>query len=299
MNNRIFLIGKNCYIIYTGQSSTDTRSFLRIGATELLSPEVQRHIRYIVVPDATRVDTKLEKENITHMQTGKIRYICNKENQDLLFSSLEEAGVDTKSLYHKDLSKDIDNIMKVENKKHFFTIFYDNKNVKVAFNEEIIFDYFNFEKDNRRDYEKEKERLLSLISRLDSINAVNRGKAVLKDFKEENRADIDCRKTSLFLLQDNIYIPLSIGMFKVIAGGEGEFELLLNCSSRFYVGKEITLTVLENGDKRENAKGFIYEGEVVESEILYQYKISFSAGNESVLNKVLTLYQYFIERPAK
>ncbi|MCG8570245.1 MAG: hypothetical protein MJB14_08910 [Spirochaetes bacterium] len=295
MNKRIFEIDKDCFIVYTGLSSADYQSFLRIGNKDHLSDEIQKHIRFIVVPDAENLDFQKEKENIEHMEQGKIKYICNQENQDVLFHGLEAVGVDTKSLYHKKLSKNLNNISKIENKKHFFTIFYENKNIKLVFNEEIFFDLFNYHE--HRNYKKEEKRLNDLIAHLMRLNGENKSKLILKDIPDDKLISFDYEKSALFIVQDNIYIPLSIGMFKIRkVRSEENFEITFNCSHRFYVGKEASLTLIARGEKDISLNGFVVEGEVLEKEVLYQYRLNFSHQKAEDFYKIISMYKYFINK---
>jgi len=122
MNKRVFTIDEKCYLVYTGLSSTDNISFLRIGNSRFINENIQKHIRFIAVNDAHNLNIRLEKENIKDMENGKIRYICNEKNREILFKKLKENGINTENLYIKELSKDLDNISKIENKALFYYI---------------------------------------------------------------------------------------------------------------------------------------------------------------------------------
>jgi len=270
MDKRVFAIDEKCFIIFTGKSSADYKSFLRLGNSSFVTEKIQSHVRHIVINDAQFVDYKKEKENIKDMEPGKCSYICNKKNQDILFSGLANLGIDTKSLFHKDLSDEIDNINRIENKKHFFTIFYDNKNVKLVFNEEIIFDLFLALKE-KVDYSSERIRLGKLIARLDLLyeNHKNESPGNVSPQAKTN----DFKNLALFIIQDNNYFPLGLKMFNY---SESEKSVIFNCTQRFYVGQNISLTVMEKDSLKLELKGLMVEGEVLESEVLYMYKASFS-----------------------
>jgi hypothetical protein len=296
MDRRVFAIDEKCFIIYTGKSSADNQSFLRIGNSNFVTKEIQTHIRHVVVNDATLVDFNKEKENIRFMQQGKISYICNKVNQDILFNGLSSFGVDIDNLFHQDLSDEIDNINRIENKKHFFTIFYDNKNVKLVFNEEIFFDLFSSLKQSA-DYEAERLRLKNLINILDKLYLENRNVEVDEDFisKGAESTKLDFPSTSLFFVQDNIYFPLGLRMFNIKKNDEG-FIFNFNCSQRFYIGRDVSLYVLEKGEKKFELSGILIEGEVLESDVLYKYRAAFVKDFELDFNAVLKFYKQLINR---
>ncbi|MBP7552743.1 MAG: hypothetical protein KA885_04895 [Spirochaetes bacterium] len=293
MDKRIFPIGEKRYIIYAGQSSADNVSFLRIGNIEDLSDNIQKHIKYIVVGDIKNVDINLEKQNISLMEKGKTRYVCSDATRKELFSKLREVGVDTDSLYIKELSQDIDNISKIENKKHFFTIFYDNKNVKLVSNNEIFFDLFESRSDGKN-IDREMKRLNNFIKTLDDMRS-DCLKKVNYNFESVIKSDAKISDISLFIVQDDIYIPLSKGMFKTLGVSKESIDLNLNNSQRFSIGKEANLVILENGNKKFVITGIFTEGKVVESMTLYDYFCSFNTDNDEALYLINEYYKSLFE----
>ena len=305
MDKRVFPIDEKCFIVYTGKSSSDNNSFLRLGNSDNVTKEIQPHFRYIVVPDANTLDIKKEKENIRYMISGKICYICNKKNQDILFKALSKESVDISTLYHQDLSPEFDNISRIENKKHFFTIFYSDKNVKLVFNEEVFFDLFEYQ-NKKSDYALERKRLQSLIKTLDDLYNSNINYLPPHEFLDSDvmPLDLDYPNCVMFVTQENLYIPLSLGMHKFLRKKDKiEFTLIFNTSVRFLVGKTITLLVLEKGARKINLTGKIMEGEVIESEVLYQYKAQFTdETNEDTADfpeksvTILNIYKSLLDR---
>jgi len=288
MKKRVFHIDEKCFIIYTGKSSADNQSFLRIGNSGFVTKDIQSHIRFIVVPDAKIIDINREKENIKFMEQGKIKYICNKENLDLLFSALSKNSVDTDKLYHQDLSKELENINRVENKKHFFTIFYENKNIKLVVSEEIFFDLFS-SLNETSDYEKERERLANFIQVLDKLKRKNKNN-VFETQKPVWKPDFDIISSYLFLTQDNVYFPLNTGMFNIKEDGKG-FKFCFNSSQRFNIGRKIQLKILENDKTKIEMEGLLYEGEVIESEVLYEYYAIFNEISDDNLSVFYYVYK--------
>ncbi|OHD09555.1 MAG: hypothetical protein A2086_04190 [Spirochaetes bacterium GWD1_27_9] len=297
MNKRIFSIDEKCFIIYTGKSSADNKSFLRIGNSEFITKNIQSHIRHIVVPDASTVDAKLEKDNIKYMEKGKISYICNKKNQDILFKSLASVGVDTENLYHKDLSKELENINRIENKKHFFTIFYENKNLKLVFNEEIFFDLFSFMRE-KWDFKQEQQRLNDFVDLIDDLYNQNKNKDFLDTILDSKLPlEIDFEYSSIFLIQENHYFPLNIGMFNIERQNKsGDFKFNFNCSQRFLVGKEISIFLLEKEEKKIELAGILLDGEVIESEVLYKYTADFKLNENNNSLIILQFYKYLCDK---
>lgn len=299
MERRIFQVDEKCFIIYTGKSSADDKSFLRIGNSSFISNnvEIQKHVRHIVVSDANSVDIKTEKENIRHMESGKIIYICNKHNQDLLFGLLRKAGVDTDNLYHKNLSKELENVNRLENKKHFFTIFYENKNVKLVFNEEIFFDLFSYKKEDVN-YEEERERLLNFIILLDKLNSENRSANLTEEFTNITEiTKLEYDNCVMFIAQDNQYFPLNVGNFKITRlNDNGDFNFSFNCSQRFYTGRELSLIVLERDEKKIDISDILLDSEVLESMVLYGYSMNFEGKDSRHNYAVLNLYKKILDR---
>ncbi|HPO48742.1 MAG TPA: hypothetical protein PLO89_00310 [Spirochaetota bacterium] len=291
MENRIFQVDEKCFIIYTGKSSADNRSFLRIGNSSFVgdNSHIQEHIRHIVIADASNIDAKKEKENIRYMEKGKISYICNKKNQDILFAALQKVGVDTDNLYHKDLSKELENVNRLENKKHFFTIFYENKNVKLVFNEEIFFDLFSYKKDIL-DYKEERERLENFILLLEEHNRKNREMNFKNsEFPEDKKTSLDFKTFSLFIIQDNQYFPLNLGMFK-FQKNENSLNFTFNCSQRFYTGRDVSLALYQRDEKKIEMTDLLIDSEVLESQVLYGYEMDFKSALE---NEISTVYEFF------
>jgi hypothetical protein len=298
MDKRVFPIDEKCFIVYTGKSSSDNNSFLRLGNSDRVTKEIQPHFRYIVVPDAGSLDMKMEKENIRYMISGKICYICNKKNQDILFKALSKESVDISKLFHQDLSPEFDNISRIENKKHFFTIFYSDKNVKLVFNEEVFFDLFEYQ-NKKIDYQFEQKRLQKMINLLDDLYNENKNYLPPQDFLESSALPMDLEYANcvMFVIQENLYIPLSIGMYKITRKKDSlDFILIFNTSVRFFVGKDISIMVLEKGAKRIGLKGKIIQGDVIESEVLYSYKSEFSVEKEEESITVLQIYKYLLDR---
>ena len=297
MENRIFQVDEKCFIIYTGKSSADNRSFLRIGNSSFVSDidDIQKHIRHIVIPDANVIDIKKEKDNIKYMERGKISYICNKKNQDILFGALRKVGVDTDNLYHKDLSKEIENVNRLENKKHFFTIFYENKNVKLVFNEEIFFDLFSYKKDIS-DYKDEHERLHNFIGLLDRLNLENNDIQFTENIINNNEFAINLKNSSLFITQDNQYFPLNVGMFKFVKIKEiGVINFTFNCSQRFYTGRSMSIILFERDEKKIEISDVLIDSEVLESQVLYSYSMDFKSGESKDNSVIFQLYKHLLD----
>lgn len=299
MNKRVFPIDNDCCIIYTGQSSADERSFLRIGATGELDKKIQLHIGYIIISDAGKVDYTKEINDIKMMEKGRIRYICNKENREILFKKLNESGINESDLFHKDLSKDLDNISRIDNKKHFFTVFYENKNIKIVSDDEVFFELF--EKNNEgADFSEQKARLLNFIDVLEKLrieNASAKLSEMIKDYAVNQ--DTASQKCSLFLLQEKLYIPLNPRMFRVVRISELRARFICNSSVRFNVGKEIKLAAVIDGREDLVCSGLLDSGEVIESQILYSYTYDVRFKNTDDMNKIFSIYDQLLKKASK
>lgn len=289
MNKRVFSIDEKCFIIYTGLSSADNKAFLRIGNSKAINKVIQSHIKYIVVPDVKLLDIESEIENIKY--TTNIKYICNKVNQDILFSSLREKEIDIDKIMHRDLSKKLENINKLENKKHFFTIFYENKNLKLLYDDEIFFDLFE-SKSKKWNYEKEQKRLLNFIKLLDKLNSSNKHSSFSIDDIVEVDKYITLENSMMFILQRSNRFHLNPAMFAIKRKSKkGAFSLKFNCSYLFNIGEKISLVILDKGKKKILLNGTVSDGEVLEHGILYQYNINFPVSRN--INEFYAVMQFY------
>jgi hypothetical protein len=297
MKKRIFPIDSNCFIIYTGLSSADNHSFIRIGTSSHVTKAIQSRTRYIVVPDVSRVDIDAEVRCIEHAGDGAIRYICNKKNQGKLFSALRAAGVGDQKLGYRGLSRELENMNRLENKKHFFTVFYQNKNIKIISNDEIVFDLFECE-ETKFNYAAERKRLSSFIQTLDSLYTRNISASFSFSKLKQPVTDnyLDFADTAFFVIQNSYYFHCSLGMLSVSSIKTGKsFDFTFNCSQRYSIGKKLGLTVLERGKNKISLDGLILEGEVIESGVLYSYTARFAMGDDApAFYGFLQLYDYLL-----
>jgi hypothetical protein len=77
---------------------------------------------------------------------------------------------------------------------------------------------------------------------------------------------------------------------------ELDFILDFNSSLRFHVGKDSTILILEKGVKRIGLKGKFIKGEVIESEVLYRYKIEVTGQKKEESLSILQFYKYLLDR---
>ncbi len=280
MAKRVFRIDEGCYIIYTGQSSADNAAFLRIGTSPKVSGNIQKHIRYIVVNDAAAVDINMENNDIKFMSPSNIKYICSQQNHIDFYTRLQESGVNTRNFGIRSPSPDMDNINRVEFKKHFFTIFYDNKNVKLVTSEDVFFDLFESRIDKLSKV-NDTPRLENFMKQLDALNAECRTKP---KFIEETPSVIKpTDKLSAFIIQDDLFTPLSAGMFEIIKITGNVATVLFTNSQRFTVGRPMTLSLLNHADKVVQTNGLITEGTVVESQVMYKFLCNIQFADKNAL----------------
>ena len=280
MDKRVFRIDEGCYIIYTGQSSADNAAFLRIGTSAKVSGSIQKHIRYIVVNDAAAVDINMEKNDIKFMPPGNIKYICSQQNHIDLFTRLQESGVNTRNFGIRSPSPDMDNINRVEFKKHFFTIFYDNKNVKLVTSEEVFFDLFESRIDKLSKV-NDTPRLENFMKQLDALNAECRTKP--KFIAAEPNLIKPTDKLSGFIIQDDQFTPLSAGMFEITKITGNVATVMFTNAQRFTVGRPMTFSLLNHADKVIQTNGLITEGTVVESQVMYKFLCNIQFADKNAL----------------
>lgn len=289
MDKRVFRIDEGCYIIYTGQSSADNAAFLRIGTSPKVTGSIQRHIRYIAVNDAAAVDINMEKNDIKFMSPSNIKYICSQQNHIDLFTRLQESGVNTNNFGIRSPSPDMDNISRVEFKKHFFTIFYDNKNIKIVSNEEVFFDLFEARIDKLNKV-NDSTRLENFIKQLDALNAECR---IKPKFIEPSPSIIKpTDKLSAFIIQDDMFTPLTVGMFEITKITGNVATVMFTNAQRFTVGRPLTFSLLNHADKMIQTNGLITEGHVVESQVMYKFTCNIQFADQ---NALALFSQFFIK----
>ena len=81
-----------------------------------------------------------------------------------------------------------------------------------------------------------------------------------------------------FIVQDDIFTPLTCGMFHIKKIIGNSLVVMFTNTQRFTVGRQIKVSILNRAEKKLQANGIIYEGNVVESKIMYKFlcKIDFA-----------------------
>jgi cytoskeletal protein RodZ len=155
---RIFHIDNECYIIYIGKDKQDLRPFLRIGTSDRIPKQVLSDIYTVIVPDSLTGNPLYEVRNES---VREYRYIGDSEIIQHFKKFLQIFKTKPKAIEdYKHVKSDGNRVL---------VYFMDNKNINIAYNNEVIFDlkkrelqdkHFNQRADIMKDHIKRDPLLL-------------------------------------------------------------------------------------------------------------------------------------------
>ncbi|MGQ9614919.1 MAG: hypothetical protein ACUVWJ_00790 [Spirochaetota bacterium] len=138
IEERVFQIDRECYIIYLGSDWLDERPFLRIGNSTRLTAKVIENIYNIIITDSITGDPILEPKNITPDEVRKSRYIGDRKTIENFKDLLSLLNVKNYSIGV------FEEIKAAHDRAEAF--FYDNGNIRLFYDRKMIFDLSNREK---------------------------------------------------------------------------------------------------------------------------------------------------------
>jgi LysM repeat protein len=132
LEERVFHLDDECYIIYLGSDKDDYKPFLRIGNSKKLTSDIISNIYNIVITDSFTGNPALEPRNVNTVELKEIRYVGDIKTVDKLLHFLDHYKIDTKSITFKEV---------IETQKHNAMLYlYDNGNVALYYDNNLIFD---------------------------------------------------------------------------------------------------------------------------------------------------------------
>ncbi len=153
--DRIFIVDPECFIIFTGDSTDDSRPFIRIGNWLDLPIEIIPLIENIIISDLLVGNPAHEQFNIDIHYLQSNRYIGNKLIANRFLDFQQIFGLDLHNAAIVDAGKDIPKISKskiISGNSEFLGIFYNDGNFKINHREKTIFDLKNILKKTQNNY---------------------------------------------------------------------------------------------------------------------------------------------------
>jgi hypothetical protein len=141
--DRLFIIDRECYIIYTGTSLEDERPFIRIGNTLALPTEIVPLIENIVITDLVGGNPAFEQFNIDIKSLSENRYIGSRGIVNKFLNYQKTFGLDLTNARIVDVEKDIPYLSREKElsaRDAFIGIFYTDGNFRINYNKACILD---------------------------------------------------------------------------------------------------------------------------------------------------------------
>lgn len=148
LDQRVFHVDDECYVVYLGSSREDYKPFLRIGNSRHLNENAVSSIYTIVVTDSLTGDPLLEPKNLNRKELEDNRYVGNEETVDRMFRFLKQLDVKTEKIpYHREF--------KTEDQRAIL-LMYDNGNLNLSYDNKQIFDLRKRERNDLHFIERSK-----------------------------------------------------------------------------------------------------------------------------------------------
>ncbi len=141
--DRLFIIDRECYIIFTGTALTDERPFIRLGNFIDLPVEIIPQIENIVITDFLVGNPAFEQFNIDVRTLSQNRYIGSLPVVSRYLDFQKVFGLDLKNAKIVDVEKDvpfIHNKKELKDAESFIGIFYTNGNFKIHHQKKFLLD---------------------------------------------------------------------------------------------------------------------------------------------------------------
>lgn len=141
--DRLFIIDRECYIIYTGSFLDDEKPFIRIGNHKDLPAEIIPLVETIAIPDKTVGNPAHEQFNIDVNHLPSTRFIGSRPIVTRYLDFQRLFGLNLKNVTIVDVEKDIPILSKeklTSSRDAFIGIFYTNGNFRIIHEGKTIFD---------------------------------------------------------------------------------------------------------------------------------------------------------------
>lgn len=141
--DRLFIIDRECYIIFTGTTLSDERPFIRLGNFIDLPVEIIPQIENIVITDLLVGNPAFEQFNIDVRMLSQNRYIGSLPVVSRYLDFQKVFGLDLKNAKIVDVEKDVPfirNKKELKDAEAFIGIFYTNGNFKIHHQKNFLLD---------------------------------------------------------------------------------------------------------------------------------------------------------------
>ncbi|MGQ9631918.1 MAG: hypothetical protein ACUVXI_16645 [bacterium] len=183
VEDRVFHIDRECYIVFTGNSPFDYKPFVRIGNSRRLPGELIDLIQKIIVTDSLTGDITLERSNMNR-SVQENQYIGSEETIDRVFGYLEGLGVRIRDAQRvtvadrgvsEKASGGVATSVKRVAPRKSFSLFYDNENIVITYDNLKVFDLLERSRKDLHFLEEADE----IVSRLFEGREEHKGKGFL------------------------------------------------------------------------------------------------------------------------
>ena len=140
--DRVFAIDPECFIIFTGDSTSDKKPFIRVGNWIGLPADIIPLVENIIITDTMTGNPAHEQFSIDITSLSTNRYIGSRTAVEKYMDYQQVFGLDLHNAAVVDAEHDIPDISKssVSDKEAFLGIFYRNGNFKVLHHGRELFD---------------------------------------------------------------------------------------------------------------------------------------------------------------
>jgi hypothetical protein len=148
LEERVFHVDDECYVVYLGSSPEDYKPFLRIGNSRQLGDSAISNINTIVVTDSLTGDPLFEPKNINNKELRDNRYVGSEETVDRMLRLLKQLDVKTDKIpFHGEFHTDDERA----------TLYmFDNGNLSLTYDNKSIFDLKKRERNDLHFVERSK-----------------------------------------------------------------------------------------------------------------------------------------------
>jgi len=140
LEERIFHIDDECYLFYLGSDRDDDRPFARIGNSIKLTGNVISNISSIIITDSITGDPLLEPVNINPDNINALRYVGDKKTVQNYLNFIHNYNVRNGHISSLEGLK--------QNHDRAEVLFYKDGNIRLLYNQMLLFDLKRAEKDD-------------------------------------------------------------------------------------------------------------------------------------------------------
>ena len=140
---RLFVVDRECFIIFTGDDIIDEKPFIRIGTWMELPPEIIPLTENIIITDNIIGTPTIEQFNINIRDLKSNRYVGSNNVIEKYLNFQKVFDLDLQNAAIVKIENNLSELSKEKNiseKNQYIGLFYKNGNFKTLFNNNTIFD---------------------------------------------------------------------------------------------------------------------------------------------------------------